>query len=147
MANCAKNKMCSLLRQTWEQHPWPRKSKSFEVDRMLLSNTHLQPMFWKWEETHFQIVLQWLTVFILQAGRQTDLAVKNRLRIVTQNAPRVHLPLLAQFSRKQGEFYILAVFTELEVNTKEGRQGDTLSNAKCVCAASRYLCVFIYCGS
>lgn len=87
-------------------------------------------------------------IYILQAGRQTDLAVKNRLRIETQNVPRIHFPLLAQFSGKQGEFYILAVCTELEVNTKEGRQGEiSLSSAKCVCAAGRYLCVFVYCSS
>lgn len=81
----------------------------------------------------------------LEAGRQTGLAVKNRLRMGTQNAPRIHFQLLTQISKKQGEFYIRAVFTELEVNTKEGTWGERACLMLSVCC-SQYLCVFIYCG-
>lgn len=48
---------------------------------------------------------------------------------------------------KHSEFYISPVFTELEVNTEEGTQGELASPRLSLCAASRSCWVFIYCDS
>lgn len=146
MENCAKNKIRSTAwtdRRGSSTPDWEKEPGNWQV---LLSNPHLKPMFRKWERSHSPNSSS-TTNNILPAGTQKGLAVKSRLRTVTQNAPRVHFHLLLQFSKKQGEFYILAVFTELDVNTKEGTQGETGSPVLSVCAASRHLCVLIYCSS